>query len=458
MELKPQRGPQTKFLATSADIAIYGGAAGGGKSYGLLLDPLRHINVPGFNAIIFRKHYNQITAPGGLWETSVRMYSGIRGATSRAVPKMHWEFSRRSKLTFDHIARDGDVLAWQGSQICMIGFDELCHFSEYQFFYMLSRNRSVCGVRPYIRATCNPDADSWVADFISWWIDPGTGYAVPERSGKVRYFFRSEGRLIWGDSLSELANKCRGIPDFQPAFCKSVTFIASSVYDNKILLHADPGYISNLYGMNIVERERLLKGNWLIKPAAGLYFSRRDVTIVDHVPDKIVAIARAWDLAATEITTENKNPDRTAGALVARLRSGQYIVLDVVRKAFNSAMVRKLIRNTGLSDKAKYNCNHIYIPQDPGQAGKEQAASYVSYLAGFIVKTKVVSKNKVTRAEPFSAQWQQGNVLLLAGAWNDEFLREMEGFPEALHDDQVDAVSDAFKAVAVSHNWHGLIS
>ena len=82
----------------------------------------------------------------------------------------------------------------------MIGFDELTHFSRSQFLYMLSRNRSTCGVRPYMRATTNPDADSWVADFIAWWIDQDTGLAIPERSGVVRYFTTISDEVIWGDS------------------------------------------------------------------------------------------------------------------------------------------------------------------------------------------------------------------------------------------------------------------
>lgn len=71
-------------------------------------------------------------------------------------------------------------------RICFIGFDELTHFSEAQFWYMLSRNRSMSGVRPYVRATTNPDADSWVAKLIDWWIDDVSGYPIPERGGVVR--------------------------------------------------------------------------------------------------------------------------------------------------------------------------------------------------------------------------------------------------------------------------------
>ncbi len=106
---------------------------------------------------------------------------------------------------------------------------ELTHFTEKQFFYMLSRNRSVCGVKPCVRATCNPDADSWVADFIAWWIDPNTGYPVPERSGAKRYMCRMNDQLIWADTKQQLIN---GGADEEDV--KSVTFISSTLQDNQI--------------------------------------------------------------------------------------------------------------------------------------------------------------------------------------------------------------------------------
>lgn len=444
MILKPQQGPQEKFLSTSADIAIYGGAAGGGKTYALLLEPLRYMNVEGYSATIFRRNATQISIDGGLLDESMSIYGFLKNAVYKASPKPHWVFGGKAKVSFMHIDGDRDLPKWQGSQICFLGFDELCHFSYNQFFYMLSRNRSVCGVKPYVRATCNPDVDSWVANFISWWINPETGYPIQERSGVLRYFCRVEGEIKWSDSAEELASKY-GI---SPELCKSVTFIASSVYDNKILLQNDPNYLANLHGLSLVERERLLNGNWKIRPSAGLYFKAEQTRIVNTVPDDLVAVVRAWDLAATEINLDNKNPDRTAGVLMGRMKNGQYIVLDVKRVASNAANVRQLVVNTAATDKAEYGCRKILIPQDPGQAGKEQAQSYTRLLAGYNVKCHIVSGNKVTRAEPFAAQWQQGNVLLLQGMWNEKFLEELEGFPDALHDDQVDAASDAFSAVA----------
>lgn len=451
--LKPQPGPQEVFLSSSADIAIYGGAAGGGKTYGLLLELLRHTNNPGFGAVVFRRNSGQITNEGGLWDNAKTMYRSL-GATFRESNPKTVIFKSGAKITFNHLHAEDDVYSYQGAQIPLICFDELTHFSEAQFIYMMSRNRSTCGVRPYIRATCNPDSDSWVARFIAWWIDQDTGYAIQERSGKLRYFIRLDGDIHWADSPDELADKFK----VQPELCKSATFICSSIYDNKVLLAADPGYLATLNALSTVEKERLLSGNWKIRPAAGLYFKRDMFRVVHSLPDKIVCIARAWDLAATEITAASPDPDRTASCLMARLKSGQYIILDMQRRALNAAAARDLIKNTAAADRALYGNIKIHIPQDPGQAGKAQAKSYGAMLAGYNIETQTVSGSKITRAEPLAAQAQHGNVLILAGAWVDAFIDEAEGFPDALHDDQIDAAADAFNCVAIGHDWSALIT
>lgn len=331
-------------------------------------------------------------------------------------------------------------------------FDELTHFSEKQFFYMLSRNRSTCGVKPYVRATCNPDADSWVAKFIAWWIDPDTGYPIKERSGVKRYFTRVDDTVIWGNTAEECAEKSGA----DISLCKSVTFIASSIHDNKALLEADPSYLASLNALSLVERERLLNGNWKIKPAAGLYFPRSGIRIVNTIPDKLVTTVRAWDLAATEITTSNKDPDRTCGTLWGRMRNGQYIILDGKRVAKNAANVRDLIVSTAKQDKTIYGTSKIFIPQDPGQAGKDQSRSYSKILTGYSFMSNPVTGNKITRAEPMAAQWQNGNIYMLEGEWNKPYLDEMDGFPDLLHDDYVDSSSDGFRIVSNYSTWGGL--
>ena len=450
MIIRPQPGKQEQFLSSSADIVFYGGAAGGGKTYAALIEPLRHINNKNFSCIIFRRTSPQITTPGGLWDTALEMYTAL-GAKDIRSPNRYFRFPSGAKIVMNHLQYDKTVYDYQGAQIPLIEFEELTHFSWKQFTYMLTRNRSAtAGIKPYIRATCNPDPDSWVAGFIKWYINQDTGYAIQERGGIIRWFIITNDEPIWADNPDELFDKYGIEP-------KSFTFIPSSVYDNKILLENNREYLANLKAQDEVTKEQLLNGNWKIRPAGGLYFKANQAPIVNVVPDKIIGICRAWDLAATEATPQNKSPDKTAGVLMARLRNGQFIVLDVFTGCLNAAGVRQAVRSIAMQDRINYRCNSIHIPQDPGQAGKEQAQSYVSFLAGFNVQTERINGNKINRAEPFAAQWQQGNVLLLRGDWNRIYTNELSSFPDGLHDDLVDASADAFNSLTKIRNFEALL-
>lgn len=446
--LEPQAGPQTMFMASSADIVIYGGAAGGGKTYALLLEMLRHKDIKNFGAVIFRKNFTQITAEGGLWDSSVKLYTQVPDAEQRKSPKLHWKF-KGGKLTFAHLDREEDLQAWQGTEIAYLGFDELTHFSRHQFLYMLSRNRSTCGVKPYVRATCNPDSDSWVADFVSWWINQDTGYPIKERSGVVRYMCVINDVIYWGDTPEDLASN-HGI---NPEECKSVTFIASKLEDNKILMKSDPSYLSNLKAMTEVDMERLLYGNWKIKAQAGRYFKRTQIPIdgyYEKIPDDVIYWCRAWDLAATD-EDENGDADYTAGVLIGIRKNNRYIVADVINKQVKAGDVEKLIRMTAISDRKKYGFSYrVRIPQDPGGAGKIVAKQYLNGLSGFDVKAEPVSGSKELRATPFAAQWQNGFVDVLIAEWNEMYFSQLESFPESKHDDMVDASSDAFNELTES--------
>jgi predicted phage terminase large subunit-like protein len=454
--LRPQPGPQEQFLSTPADIAIFGGAAGGGKSFGVLLEPLRHITSnQRFYVVGFRRNATQITNPGGLWHASMEIYPHTGG---RPIAHLReWRWSRGGIFKMTHLEHEYTVLDWQGAELPLIIFDELTHFLESQFWYMLSRNRSMSGVKGYVRATTNPDADSWVAKLIAWWIDQETGYAIEERSGKLRWFIRVDDVLIWADSKQELLEK-HGVknadgeylPEEHPEQIqpKSLTFIKSMLTDNKILMAKDPSYMANLKAMSRVEKERLLGGNWKIKPAAGLYFKKTDAKVIDSVPDDVVKWVRYWDLAATEVGPQNPDPDWTAGVKMGRRANGKFVIADVQRDRLRSQKVRELIANTASHDG--YECL-IGIPQDPGQAGKEQAESYVSELAGYIITAERVTGDKLSRADPFAAQWQAGNVEVVRGDWNDAFFSELEQFPtKTVHDDQVDAAADAFSKLTRS--------
>ena len=305
--LSAQRGPQTEFLRTPADICIYGGAAAGGKSVGLILEPLRHVGrVPNFTAVFFRRTMSQITNPGALWDETLNFYPRV-GGTPHIVAR-NWRWPHAGKIKFSHLQFDTTVYDWQGAQITLICFDELTHFTAHQFFYMSSRNRSTCGVRPYIRATCNPDADSWVADFLAWWIDPETGFPIPERAGVLRYYVRIAEKIAWADQPEELMQYLPQPGDLPPGVELprpiSVTFMPAMVFDNPALLQVNPEYYAWLLSLPVLERERLLGGNWKIRPAAGLYSSG------SGVPSS-TKCRRTWASSVIGISPRPKRPSST---------------------------------------------------------------------------------------------------------------------------------------------------
>lgn len=457
--IKPQPGKQEMFLRSPADICIYGGAAGGGKSYALLLEATRHLANPYFEAVIFRQSRPQIMSAGGLFATSQEIYPHI-GGKSVLTPDIQWRFPSGAKVTFAHMFYEKEKYNWQGSQIPLLMFDELVHFTESQFFYMFSRNRSTCGVKPYIRATCNPDGESWVARFIDWWIDPETGYADESKCGKMRYFVRKNNITHWADTREELCEKFNLQTSDERNEVKSVTFISARVTDNKVLLQHDPGYVGSLKAMSEFDQEQLLNGNWKIRRSAGHYFKRSKVgQMFRSVPTDVVKWVRAWDLAATapsevdemsempQALRRNSNKDDsayTAGVLLGKRRDGRIFVADVINVRENGADVRQLILNTAASDNALYGNVTVRLPQDPGQAGKDQAQSFVRMLGGYTVTTSLESGDKVTRAEPFSSQWLAGNVDVKVAEWNDDYFRQLENFPVGKLKDMVDASANAY--------------
>ncbi|HDS00475.1 MAG TPA: terminase [candidate division Zixibacteria bacterium] len=432
----PQPGPQEEFLKTPADIAIYGGAAGGGKTWALLYEALRWVEVSNYGAVIFRREYTQIRAEGGLWDESLSMYPHWRGVAREGY--LDWRFPARSKIRFAHMQHENDKHNWDGSQITLIGFDQAESFSWSQIAYMFSRNRSTCRVSPYMRMTCNPDPDCWLREFLRWWIDDDTGFAIEKRSGKIRYMVNVSNEIHWGDSPEELKKKFGS--DCDP---KSCTFIPSSVYDNKILLKRNPGYIANLQALQKVDRERLLRGNWNIRETAGNFFQRPWFEIVNAAPALEEEI-RYWDRAATETKPgQEKKASWTAGVRIGRDSRGIFYVTDICRFQGSPMKVEETIKNVASQDGHKVK---VGIEQDPGQAGKAEALGYARLLAGYSVVLNPVREAKGIRARPLSAQAEAGNIKLVRAGWNDAYLNELENFDgsEGCVSDQTDASSGAF--------------
>lgn len=435
----PQPGPQEQFLRKRwVDIIVYGGAAGGGKSFGLLLDAAWHAcfqPIRGYGAVIFRRTSPQITQTGGLWETSQQIYPYARGKP-RQTPWLGWEWSQHgTNVRFSHLQHEEDKLKWQGAQIPYIGFDELTHFTESQFFYLLSRNRSpVPGIQPIMRATTNPDPDSWVKRFLAPWVDDE--YPDPARSGEVRWFYRDGDAILW---LHAPAERPVHIPRDE---VHSVTFIEAHLEDNPALMEADPGYRGRIQAMPLVDRIILSGGPeaWTIR-RDGNMFKRAWFPIVDAAPAELVAVVRRWDLAATEPRKGFNDPDYTCGVKMGVTAEGVYYVLDVLFAQETPGSVRALVKQTAQLDGPHVA---VRVPQDPGQAGKDQYYDYIRLLDGFDISGAPETGDKITRAKGFSAQAEVGNVRIVKGPWNELYLNQLTAFPNPrVHDDAVDGSSGA---------------
>lgn len=179
-------------------------------------------------------------------------------------------------------------------------------------------------------------------------------------------------------------------------------------------------------------------------PREGGMFKKAWFPIVRAVPAG-TKFVRGWDLAATEGAG-----DWTAGVKIGRQKNGRFIIVDVVRDQKSAAGVERLLVNTTSQDG--YLCEQS-LPQDPGQAGKQQASYYIGKLAGYTAHATTESGDKETRANPLSAQAEAGNVDVLEGPWNDVFFDELCVFPNGEHDDQVDGASRAFNTLAIGSQF-----
>lgn len=258
---------QKEVFDCDADIALYGGAAGGGKTAvatAIAADESKIANKD-YRCVIFRRTHAQARNPGGMVDETKRWYPGLNGNLNES--RLEWSFPSGAKVTLAHLQLEKDRLQWQGTALSCIIWDELTHFTESQFWYLMSRARSTCGIKPIIRATCNPDADSWVAALISWWISED-GYPIPDRAGVKRWFLRRGGQMMWANSKEELLDID---PKSDP---KSLAFFPANLNDNKALTDADPHYKGMLESLaDPVEIGRLLKGNWKIRSSESRLFN-----------------------------------------------------------------------------------------------------------------------------------------------------------------------------------------
>ncbi len=419
------------------------------KSYACLLEPTYHIHNPQFEAVIFRRIRRQITGPGGLYKRSLEIYPQLGGRFNKS--DLVWTFPSGATVRFAYMQYEEDVESWKGTEIPLIEVDEVTEMSEYQFFYLLSRNRSLCGVTPYMRAFTNPDSESWVKTILAPWVDedflednnvPAHWRHVAE-SGEVRWFVRENDTIRWCDA--------------DTPFAISITFIRADVYDNKLLMEKDPGYMAGLEALPEMEKRRLKYGDWSARPSGKKFRREWFKHVFDEMPADIERFVRFWDKAASEEPKKNSRksgPDYTAGVLIGRRRAGaypRYVVLDALWERKDPGGVEELIKTIAEQDGRHVE---IRIEEEGGSSGKDDIFNFVTkVLEGFAVEGKRSSGSKEIRANTFSSQAKIGNVGLMRGTWNKGFLNFLVAFPDpTIHDDVPDAASGAMNELFLTYD------
>lgn len=399
---------------------------------------------------------------GAVWDESKQLYSDVDPKGKIKIKDLKYQFSSKAEVAFSHFERVEDTRNFQGAQISSCVMEELTQFEEAQFDYILSRLRTSANMKPNMRATMNPEADSWVRKYVDWYLFPEGhefhGRPDPSKQGIIRWFIRTSDGLIWGNSKEELLEKYpRDIP-------LAFRFISASVFDNPYI---QPSYIAFLNGLPKVEKEKLLYGNWEARIESASYFQRSWVE--EHTgydESQIERVVRAFDLAGTLKSPNNPSPDYTASALIARMKDGTYWVLDVRRTRIRFGDWEKFILDCWVEDKERFVSVDYYIPEDPNPAAKAACSMLIRSLAekGVYAQRMRATSSKLDRFRPFSAMAQNGGIHFIKGCGRDFennvhndngfIYRELETFDgtrkrsEAGHDDVADSISDAFSALA----------
>lgn len=386
---------QAAFLLLPHAEALYGGAAGGGKTDALLMSALQYVDVPGYSAILFRRTFPQLRGAKGLM-TRAQEWLGPTDARQKDGGKT-WVFPSGAMLRFGHLQHDKSAFDYQGDEFHYIGFDELTHFSEFQYTYLMSRlRRTVDTPIPLrVRAGSNPG---------------GLSHAFVKR----RFLIEDEADRV-----------------FVKALLEDNPFIDTDEYDAKLRKLGEVNY------------QRLRWGNWDIE--AGAVFDRAwfdKVVSPDRLPADLQWV-RFWDIAATE----KKKNDASASLAAAYGEDGTLYLRDGIHGRWRWPDLRAIIIATAASEEHVLDVG-VEAPGIVKMTFDDLASDKVWLRRG--LHQMPVKGDKMARANPWANKAATGRVVLVEGAWISSFLDEVVAFDGSGqgNDDWVDAASGCTELLA----------
>lgn len=389
---------QWSFLMEERKEVMYGGAAGGGKTIAMLMAAIMHVEHPSYRALVLRRTYADLSLPGAPMDIAGEWLTNTDAR--RRDAGREWEFPSGARLVFGYMQTDQDRYRYASSAFQFIGFDEASQFTEIQLKFLFSRLRQSKEV-----------AES---------TEVPLRYRLASNPGGVSHQYLKD----------------RYVMPLNPD--PKRLFIPATLQENKHL-DVEP-YLDMLSELDPVTRAQLEAGDWDIEPSGNFFLPTMKVVprhqSTGNWDGKGIMRCRAWDLAATE------TGDYAVGVLLARDKvNRKYRVEDVVRVRAEPAQIEKTLRTTAARDG---HTMPQVVEREIGSAGKFA----VRDLRHRIFEKNPVfeiapSGNKMTRARLIASIVAAGDLELAPGAWTNDFVSELIGFPGGQHDDQVDALAHA---------------
>lgn len=445
--------PQQVFLSLQMREAMYGGAAGGGKSDALLMAALQYVDVPGYSALILRRTWPDLNSPGAILDRAKTWFAGT-DAIARDGGRQ-WFFPGGGRIQFGYMQHDKDKYKFQSAEYQFIGFDELTQFEESLYTYLFSRCR-----RPAMSClNCGTSVKRYRSKTGgAYWKH--TNRSVRGKCPKVfpdpaqiKQYGPSiqDGMRLWDVPLRvRSATNPGGIGHLwvRDRFIDERTkrdgsvFVPARLTDNPSLDRTE--YEKSLEHLLPLDRERLLNGDWDVMEEGGFFERHNFLPIEPKMIPQHAERCRFWDMAATD-----DDGDFTVGALLA-FHDGRWFLEHINRFQKGPADVEKAILHQAHIDKAQYG-NRVFIrmEQEPGSSGKTVISHYRrNILYGFDFDGQPSSGKKTDRALPMASAVAAQEFYIALGDWNRDFLDEAALFPRGQHDDQIDGCSGAMEQIA----------